>query len=594
MKKQFEQQIEAFTKKREALKKQFHLFGFIKLFLLLAFGISLFLTFSQDIRLFGLIDFVLLCLQVFFWVQHSRTEKKIAYCEALVLINERNLQRIDGGWNTFTDTGEEFIDRDHPYGSDLDIVGKKSLFQFLNSTHTWHGRQRFAADLLKQAYSPEEITGRQRAITELAGDSVYATGMEYHFRQIGVDATAPQLEAALGHKARFAMSAWLKPLMQYLPFFSLLYVIAVLGLQLDLLFVTVPILLCLHILLFGLTYGKTSGYLKDVTKLPYRLSSYSVVFSELSKKSFQSYKLKQLQKAIAGTDSSAEAAFSQLGKLADRVNIKHNALIYFLMNIFLFWDFRCALRLEAWKKKYAGHAATWFSALGEFESLLCLSKLRHVCSLTSIPAISDKKRTIRAQDLGHPLIHNDSRIANHFACDDGIYIISGSNMSGKTTFLRTVGINLVLAKTGSFVCAGAMTVSPMQIVTSMRIADDLNEGISTFYAELKRIKSIIDAAKKTTDLLFLIDEIFRGTNSVDRMSGAKTVLTRLDALGVSGMITTHDLELCKLSAIAGRIHNYHFSEHYENDSIHFDYKLKAGASTTTNAKFLMKMVGITE
>jgi len=165
-------------------------------------------------------------------------------------------------------------------------------------------------------------------------------------------------------------------------------------------------------------------------------------------------------------------------------------------------------------------------------------------------------------------------------------------MSGKTTFMRTVGINMILASTGSYVCADLMTFSMMKVMTSMRIADALTEEISTFYAELKRIKEIIDAAQVNENLLFLIDEIFRGTNSVDRLKGAEGVLQKLHILGICGIITTHDLEVCKLESAYRRIKNYYFNEQYSNNDIIFDYKMKKGVSKTTNAQYLLKKVGI--
>jgi len=167
-------------------------------------------------------------------------------------------------------------------------------------------------------------------------------------------------------------------------------------------------------------------------------------------------------------------------------------------------------------------------------------------------------------------------------------------MSGKTTFMRTVGVNLVLARAGSFVCAKEMTASQLNVVTSMRIADNLSEGISTFYAELKRIKTMMALAKENAKTMFLIDEIFRGTNSVDRLIGAKTVLEKLNELGVVGMITTHDLELCEIVNQLPRIKNYSFSEQYLDHEILFDYKMKAGVSKTTNAKYLMQMMDIVD
>jgi DNA mismatch repair ATPase MutS len=209
----------------------------------------------------------------------------------------------------------------------------------------------------------------------------------------------------------------------------------------------------------------------------------------------------------------------------------------------------------------------------------------------SFPTIDNSKLKVKADSLGHPLINSDIRILNDIDMDNNIFIITGSNMSGKTTFLRTLGINLVLAYSGGPVYANKMSCPIVSIYTSMRVTDDLKNGISTFYAELLRIKDIINEAKENKNMIFLIDEIFRGTNSIDRILGAKNVLANLNKLEVIGAITTHDLELCVLDKY-NRIKNYHFSEEYKDNKIHFDYKIRLGRSTSTNAKYLMKLVGI--
>jgi len=333
--------------------------------------------------------------------------------------------------------------------------------------------------------------------------------------------------------------------------------------------------------------GKTHGYLASISRLPYSLKAYSDVIDLIVSKSYSSQKLQQIQSRLG--QLSAAQAIKDLSRIADKVNVKHNALIWFLINVLLLWDFWCAMLFEKWKQKYAAEAAGWLPALGEFESLLCLASLPSVCDNTCIPAISDD---IKAREMGHPLIPAKVRVDNDFICGNNILIISGSNMSGKTTFMRTLGINLVLARAGSFVCAKDMSFALIEIITSMRIADDLNQGISTFYAELRRIKSIIALAEKGPKMLFLIDEIFKGTNSIDRIIGAKTVITKLESFGAIGIITTHDLELCEIATTASRIVNYSFSEEYRDGQIYFDYEIKPGQSTTTNAQYLMEMVGI--
>jgi len=209
------------------------------------------------------------------------------------------------------------------------------------------------------------------------------------------------------------------------------------------------------------------------------------------------------------------------------------------------------------------------------------------------PNFDQDRLFVAGEEMGHPLLTGQQRVTNNFRIEKQIAVITGSNMSGKTTLLRTIGVNLVLAYAGAPVCARKFDCSILEIYTSMRISDDLNSGISTFYAELLRIRMIIDFSKNKQDMIFLIDEVFRGTNSRDRVSGARNVLLNLNKDWIIGLISTHDYELCKLqNEISGRIVNFHFIEHYTEDEIKFDYLLKPGACTISNARYLMKMAGI--
>jgi len=410
-------------------------------------------------------------------------------------------------------------------------------------------------------------------------------------------------------------------------------------------------------ILWAASMVKLNHYLQVLSSLPYKLGAYDDVIQLILSKElsdFSSEKLVSIQKQL----QNAAGEIKALGKIANRVHIKPNPILYFLANIFLLWDYQCAFSLQKWKEKNADDSEDWFLAIGELESLLSLAQLPNICVGTCLPTFTEEGRVMRASQLGHPLLPNESRVCNDFDFKDNIVIISGSNMSGKTTFLRTVGVNMILARAGGFVCAHEMECSLLDVITSMRITDDLNEGVSTFYAELKQVKRVIDSGQNNTNMLFLIDEIFRGTNSVDRLLGAKTVINKLSASNSVGLISTHDLELCQLENVkreetletldssdsetltedrgktvsinktcisegfnpttdvwlqssrgfgalnpppvevgvlehvSHRIKNAHFSEYYEDNKIYFDYQLKEGMSTTSNARYLMEMVGI--
>lgn len=282
--------------------------------------------------------------------------------------------------------------------------------------------------------------------------------------------------------------------------------------------------------------------------------------------------------------------------------MRYSALLMFILNALFLWDFHCVAALGKWKDHHGRHMRTWVETIGAFEALSSLAVIRQIHSDWSFPEIdepapaeghSQLPLTFIAKDMGHPLIASDKRVTNSITIENSLGVVTGSNMSGKTTLLRTIGINLVLAYAGAPVCAQKLTCSIMNIFTSMRIHDDLNSGVSSFYAELLRIKMIIEYSHTRQPMIFLVDEIFRGTNSLDRIAGAETVLRNLSKDWIIGLISTHDFELCNLENQPGKlIKNYHFTEHYVDNQLCFDYKLRAGRSQTRNARYLMEMVGI--
>ena len=250
--------------------------------------------------------------------------------------------------------------------------------------------------------------------------------------------------------------------------------------------------------------------------------------------------------------------------------------------------------LEKWKKSSGKGLERRLDVVGEWEALMSLATLSFIYPDGTFPKfVPSNTPVFRAKEIGHPLIPENRIVRNDFSLDKGCCLITGSNMSGKTTLLRTVGINCILAYTGAVVPAASLELTAMRIGASMRIEDNLGEGVSTFYAELLKIERIVKLAQSDTPLLYLIDEIFRGTNSRDRTDGAWIVLKKLNKPSIIGLMSTHDYELCKMNDNHEVNLSYaHFSEYYDDDGLHFDYKLKEGMSTETNAKYLMKLVGI--
>ncbi|WP_312908941.1 MutS-related protein [Tissierella praeacuta] len=539
------------------------------------------------------IDFVFAMIFVALIVYHNIIKEKLNFAKEIININNKYLARINGDWLDFRDVGEEFINKKHRYSLDLDIVGKKSLFQFINIANTWNGRRILAETLLEAKYDKDEIYLRQEAIKELSNKLDFCQELEYlggkHKKQLQ---DPEKLIEYAENKEVLIKSQRIRALIHFLSVFFILLSGIIIILKIKKIYILIPFLILFQFLLWMIRFSKINGIIRPVGGFRYNLETYVNILKLLEKEKFESEKLNDIKEILFNEKYSSILAIKELDKITEKINLRYNnALIYLVFNGLFLWDYECVFLLENWKNKYGVKVKMWVEAIGEIEALMSLSVLMQIDEGVSFPTIENSRLRVMAEKLGHPLISSSDRILNNIEMDNSIFIITGSNMSGKTTFLRTIGINLALAYSGGPVHATKMSCPILDIYTSMRITDDLKNGISTFYAELLRIKEIIDAANENKKIIFLIDEIFRGTNSEDRILGAKNVLGNLNKLGVIGAITTHDLELCILDKY-NRIKNYHFSEQYKDNKIYFDYKIKLGKSTSTNAKYLMKSVGI--
>lgn len=535
-----------------------------------------------------------MCYGAFIYLicKHQSIKDKLDEYASMKQINEKYLKRIDGGWHDFADKGDDLASLTHPYAYDLDVIGERSLFQKINTTHTWYGRKKLASTLLKPNFTEEEITKRQKAVKELMQDLDFCQRVEGATIKRKKVMKDPEvlLKYAKEEGDFLQAKAW-KGLAVILPWIIILF--GGIGY-----IASVEWLLIFSIILIFISYGVQFFYAPRIGQIKgmlnailYELNDYVYILEILKEKQFTSPYLKQLTKELFEGNKSALEALKAVEKISNRANITTQPIVAILLNGILLWDLRVVLVLQDWRKVYGSQIERYLEIIGEIESLISLSILGHVEERVNFPLVEASGKFIIGRQVGHPLIDEKLRVCNDVQMKEDIFVITGSNMSGKTTFLRTIGLNLILAYVGAPVLADEMHCSQMNIYTSMRIRDDLTHGISTFYAELTRIKQIIEGAKADSQMLFLIDEIFRGTNSNDRIIGATSVVKALHTLGTIGAITTHDMELCRLKEIIA-VKNYHFSETYNEDTIHFDYKIKEGPSTTTNAKYLMKMVGI--
>ncbi|AFM01314.1 mismatch repair ATPase (MutS family) [Desulfitobacterium dehalogenans ATCC 51507] len=589
------QTYEDLSKKQKQTANQlsnYRLFSF-----LLGFTVAVFLY----LKVSGVSGIVtgILTLGVFLYLasRHRHVRTQLRYSEILTGLNQKGIQRLQGEWVKFKEQGVEFSEEKHPYAIDLDLFGQASIFQWINSAQTPLGRVTLSQVLKTPFKNHEELLKRQEAIAELARN----LGWRQRFETEGVVASQ-QFQAVepfiLWAKER--EEAYLKPVLK-LAVTVLPAITCIMG-ALYVFWGAVPwqvpgLLVAVQIVLLQLYNKGRSKVLSMVYKHEASLKTYADMLKQLEKKKFRSAELQRLQHILR--DQKGQSAYEQiqkLSKIVERISNRENAMFIFI-NILLLWDYHCMIALEEWKSKSGGLLKSWLEVIARFEELSSLATIPFENPDWVFPVIVEKsaeQRGLTARQMGHPLLTR-KRVTNDFTLKEpsGIALITGSNMSGKSTFLRTVGTNLLIAYTGAPVCAQEFRCSIVEIWTCMRVSDNLEQSISSFYAEILRIKQIVEAAKGNEPVFFLLDEIFKGTNSHDRHQGAIALIQQLQKEGALGLVSTHDLELGELERESkGRIKNYHFREYYQNKEIYFDYKLRGGISTTRNALYLIGLAGI--
>ena len=527
-------------------------------------------------------------------VRHNDLYRKKFICEQSRLINQMGIERLDGDWGKFKDCGDEFVDHEHPYSWDLDIFGKHSVFQWVCACHTFIGRTLFADTLRYPVKDISLIKSKQAALRELS----VLLDWRQRFELCGmISLTGANPDRFLcwceDNKSSFK-SVFTKRILRILPFVSLAVGITGLFLTQTLLFFAV--MYAVQLAIFALFYSKTSSVINQYEKNGPLLLAFSQLIETIEKQQFSSEHLNKLKATLTtGDHHRASDILHAFSKILSSAELRSNPLGQLIANTVWLWDIQCVLKADALKLKYGNVFRSWIDTIGQYEMLSSLSIAGFENPDWVYPEISDSGLAIRAAGLGHPLLHANARIVNDISIDNAgtVAVVTGSNMSGKSTFLRSVGVNAVLAYAGAPVCAQSCLLPVVNIYSSMRISDDLSSRVSTFYAELLRIRKIVDAVKKSETILYLLDELFRGTNSQDRHDGAVAVLQSLSNNKSIGIVSTHDLELCALAKQEpSRFVNYHFEEHYADNNVVFDYKLKPGQSQTRNAMFLIRMIGI--
>ncbi|MCD7809098.1 MAG: hypothetical protein LUH02_07130, partial [Erysipelotrichaceae bacterium] len=523
--------------------------------------------------IFSLISVILFFIFIYF---HNQYKNQYQYLEAQYKVYDKHLKRIQGKWSDFNETGDIFMS-DKDYKSiDLDIFGHASLFQMINVASTYQG-QKYLAHLFLEDSCQEDIIKRQEAVKELSKMKDFVLEMETLNISIKND---QYLEKWLQQVSQLEVKK-VSRIIFILPIITILALVLVcfsIGYPYSRILLEVGFILQLALSL--ITHGIHSELFEPIIKLSHSIQGYLKSFEMIQSTSFQSDALKDIQNRID------KQALEALSILTNRMTYRQNIIAFVLLNGLGLFDFYITNQYAKWLALYQDKINDYFIAFGQLEAFMSLSILKIDEFDVCMPVISDQKE-LSFQDLRHPLIHQ--AVGNDFCMDDSCCIITGSNMSGKTTFMRTIGLNLVLAYSGGYVFGQQFICYPMHIMTSMRVKDNVEEGISTFYGELLRIKDMIDYSKENRPMICFIDEIFKGTNSLDRIAGASETIKKLSLCHIYILVTTHDYELTHFDC-----HNYHFEEYYKDNKIYFDYHIKEGPATSSNGQFLLKQVGILE
>lgn len=540
--------------------------------------------------------FIFLVIFVIFISKHRDIKKNRDFILVLIEINSISLKRFQGEWRKFEDSGQDFKDDSHRYSGDLDVFGEGSLFQWINTSATFAGRIKLKELLTEMPSCIDEIILRQQAVKELSGkikwrQHLNAEGIIGLKSNKSLDNEA--LYSWINKGTDFTLSKGMTFISKILPFITIILILISFSTS----FVSRNIPYILLILQMGILFlynKRINSILKTAYYNKKNIISYDKMLRYIEGQNFKSTHLSKIKGKLKGADG--ETASRKINKLVKIVNLisDRNNMVYIIFNILFLWDIRCVISLEKWKKESGALLKDWVDTIGEFEALSSLSLIHFDNPSWTFPEVENEFPVLSGKAVGHPLIKekavfNDIEINNK----SSVLLITGSNMSGKSTYLRTAGINLILAYSGAPVNAKAFSCSVMKVFTCMRISDNLEKNISSFYAEILRIKEIVIASKSDKNIFFLLDEIFKGTNSIDRHLGAKTLINKLISEKASGIVSTHDLELGELQGETNyKVSNFHFKEYYENGELHFDYKLRRGISNTRNAMYLIKMAGI--
>lgn len=581
----YREQLALHKEASKSIFKQMSLLSMLRLsvFALAVFGI--YLAFKQWQVALGI---GVLGMAIFLFLLSKYTDLKTqrSLHKRLAIINEDELKIASGDFHNRAD-GSQFQDPKHFYSVDIDLFGKGSFFQYINRTISSEGQLQLANALKANAIS--QIKERQDAIKELSENPKWTQQYAAIASLIETETTAP------------AIIKWLKTHQPCIPKFMtwIPWLFAIISVSL----LVLAILEVITIQFFGYWLfaglAVTGIYLKDINSLARNsdktketFKQYAALLLQIENENFTSKLLQKKQEQIESEHKKASAIFSEFSKHLDALDNRNNLIYAIFGNGYFLTDIKNAHKVEQWIAKYAHKVEDWFEVVSFFDAYNSLGTYAFNHQEQVFPEISEGKSVIKAKALGHPLLDKNKRIASDVTINDQeFFIVTGANMAGKSTFLRTISLHIVMANVGLPVCAKASQYVPVKLITSMRTSDSLTDDSSYFFSELTRLKFIVDVIDEASYFIVL-DEILKGTNSTDKAIGSRKFVEKLVAGNATGIIATHDLSLCEISEELNDVKNYYFDAEIVDNELYFDYKFKKGICQNMNASFLLKKMEI--
>ncbi len=533
-------------------------------------------------------------------IRHRQIIERIQLLDAFQRLLSAHIARLPLDWEHIPAPALVAAPPQHPFAADLDITGSRSLHQLLDTCVSLGGSQRLADWLLQTAPDPASIAERQALVGELLGRPAFCNRLELDGlitnpqpdRRLDATALLRWLES---HPLNRSLLPWLVALGVLALADILLFALNALG--------AIPPLwvgtLVAYFALQSLKFRESSEVFGEAYDLARQLNQLRVIFTDLENYPYPpASRLAGLCAPFWKGAVCPSTALRKIGRIVSAASLRSNPFLSLALNTLMPWDLFLAHQLERYKRELSGLLPAWLEAWSTLESAASLANFARLNPENTFPEIlaPNAQPVLNCQAIGHPLIGDMERITNDFSLRQmgEVIIITGSNMSGKSTFLRTLGANLALAYAGSTVAAQMLQVLPFRIFTSMNVSDSLSDGISFFYAEVRRLKALLDQleGRYSLPLFFLIDEIFRGTNNRERQLGSRAYTQALAGKNGVGLISTHDLELAHLAESIPAAQNFHFREDIRDDKMVFDYQIRPGASPTTNALRIMALAGL--